>query len=262
MAARAIWKGVLLAGDERVPVKLYSAVESGAGISFRLLHEPDLEPVKQKMVNPVTGDVVEYSDTRRAFETDDGRLVVLDEEDMATLEPEPSRDIELLRFLPVGTIAAGWYDRPYYLGPDGDDEAYAAMIQALEEEGRVAVARWVMRKKWYVGALRVERGSLMMVTLRNAGEVVAVSEMEAPGGRKLAEREITMAEQLVSMLEAPFEPEAFQDEYRDRVLELVEAKASGKTVRIEEYRKPPTDEGSLADALKASLSAAKERRSA
>ena len=262
MAARAIWKGVLHVGDERVPVKLYSAVESGAGAHFRLLHEPDLQPVEQKMVNPVTGDIVPHERTRRAWETDDGRLVVLDDEDLESLEPEASRDIELVRFLPAGAIGHGWYDRPYYLGPDGKEEAYAAVIRALEEEEREGVARWVMRKKWYVGALRVEEGRLMMVTLRNAGEVVSAADVEAPGGRKLDERELKMAEQLVSLLEGPFEPEAFRDEYRDRVLELVEAKASGKTVRIEEYRKPRMEEGALADALKASLEAAKERRSA
>jgi DNA end-binding protein Ku len=259
MAARAIWKGRLRFGSVDVPVKLYSAVQDRS-VHFRLLHEKDLEPVKQQMVHPDTGRVVEYEDVRRAFQTEDGDLVMLDDEELAGLEPEDSRDIEITRFVRPEAITHQWYDRPYFLGPDeDDDEAYFALAEALRRQGREGVARWVMRKKEYVGALRVEGGHLMLMTLRHAGEVVPATALDAPGGRALDRREVNMAVQLVSALEDELDMTAYRDEYRDRVVELVEAKAEGKVLR---FPKSPKKEAqaSLADMLAKSVKDAKKRR--
>lgn len=240
-------------------MKLYSAVESAAGVHFRLLHEEDHEPVQQQMVDPSTGRVVPNEEVRRAFQTEDGDLVMLDDEELGSLEPTSSRDIEITRFLDDGSIGHIWYDRPYYLGPDDDDDAYFALAEALRRQKREGVARWVMRKKPYAGALRLEGEHLMLMTLRHAGEVVAASELEAPGGRALDRRELGMAKQLVSALEDEFDPSEFRDEYRNRVLELVEAKAEGKVVKFPEVERKPA-ERSLADALERSLEAAKAAR--
>src|SRR5690349_13797179 len=127
MAARAIWKGSLHLPGVQVPVKLYSAVESKETISFRLLHEKDLVPVEGRMVDPETGDAVPIAETKRGYLTDSGEMVVLDRDELAKLEPESSREIELLRFVPSAAVDHRWYDRPYYLGPDGDKGAYAAL---------------------------------------------------------------------------------------------------------------------------------------
>ncbi len=257
MAARAMWKGTLQVGSMGVPVKLYSAVEPKK-VSFRLLHDRDREPLKQRMVDPETEEAVEHEETRRGYPTDDGRVVILDPEELEALEPEPSRDIELTRFVPVSAIDARWYDRPYWLGPDGDEEAYFALAAALEESGRAGVARWVMRKKEYVGALRVEDGYLMLVTLRHAGEVVSADALKAPGGRKLDAKELKMAEQLVAALTGEFEPEQYRDEYRDRVMELIEAKAKGKKLPKKKAKRKKAADESLADVLEKSLRAAQK----
>jgi DNA end-binding protein Ku len=257
-----MWKGILRTGDERVPVKLYAAVDSRAPVRFRLLHEPDLEPLRRRLVNPETGDEVPFEESRRAYELDDGRLVVFDDDELEALEPDGSRDIELLRFLPAGTIGPGWYVRPYYLGPDDDDAGYGALVTALEKEKREGLARWTMRRKPYVGALRAQAGVLVLVTLRFAGEVVHASELEPPSGRKLTTQEIRMAEQLVGMLAGPFESDAYRDEYRERVLELAEAKRTGKAIRLRKPRKRPPEDRSLAETLRASLKAAEGRKSA
>jgi DNA end-binding protein Ku len=259
MAARAIWKGRIRFGQVDVPVKLYSAVQGG-GVRFRLLHEKDLEPVRQQMVNPETGDIVEYDDVRRAFQTEEGDLVMLDDRELAELEPEASRDIEITRFVEPGTITHQWYDRPYFLGPDGDDEAYFALAEALRSQGREGVARWVMRKKEYVGALRVDGDHLMLLTLRHQGEVVSADDLKAPGGRALDEREVKMATQLVAALEDELDMTAYRDEYRDRVLELVEAKAAGKVIRFPKAPKKETEK-SLAAMLEQSVAATKKRGS-
>ena len=256
MAARAIWKGVVRFGDVSVPVKLYSAVEDRS-VHFRLLHGKDLSPVKQQMVHPGTGDPVPRDEVKRGWVADDGSVVVLDPEDMEAVEPEASRDVEVTRFLDPAVIDHRWYVRPYYLGPDGDEEAYFALARALDASGKEGVARWVMRKKTYHGALRPEGEHLMLVTLRSAEEVVPASALPAPGGRALAKAEVDMARKLLEALHGEFDPEEWRDEYRDRVLELVEAKAEGRTIAIEPYREK-AETGDLSEALRASLDAARQ----
>ncbi|MHB1170421.1 MAG: non-homologous end joining protein Ku [Longimicrobiales bacterium] len=256
MAARAIWKGVLALGSTEVPVKLYSAVEPRK-VSFRLLHERDREPLKQRMVDPETEEAVEYKEARRGYPTEDGRVVILDADELDELEPEPSRQIEMTRFVPQSAVDPHWYDRPYWLGPDGSTEDYFALAAALEDSDRVGIAKWVMRKKEYVGALRAEDGYLMLVTMRHAGEVVSADALQPPGGRKLDSRELKMAEQLVEALTGEFEPEQYRDEYAARVMELVEAKAKGKKLPKKRARRKAADDESLADALEKSLKAAR-----
>lgn len=258
MAARAIWKGVIRFEGVGVPVKLYSAVEDRR-VHFRLLHEEDLVPVKQRMVNPDTGDAVEYSQALRAYETDDGALVVLEEDELESLEPEGSRDIELTRFVSAGSIDHPWYDRPYYLGPDGDVEGYFALAAALRRSGRTGVVHWVMRKKEYRGALRATGEHLMLVTLHAEEEVVPVSALDAPSGRDLEEQELGMAHQLVDALTEEFDFAAYENEHRLRVMELIEAKGAGEVV---EFRKPKRRdvEPDLSSALQASLEEAEERK--
>jgi DNA end-binding protein Ku len=260
MAARAIWKGRIRFGQVDVPVKLYSAVQDRS-VSFRLLDAKRKEPVKQQMVDPQSGKVVDSSEVRRAYETDEG-LVVLSDEDLAQLEPEPSRDIEIERFVPPEQITHQWYDRPYYLGPDESEASYFALAEALRRKELEGVARWVMRKKDYVGALRVEGDYLMLITLRHAGEVVPASALTPPAGRDLDQRELQMARQLIAAMEDDLDLAAYRDEYRERVLELVQAKEAGKVV---EFPKAPRKERekSLADVLERSLAAAaKGRKSA
>lgn len=257
MAARAMWKAVIGLGDERVPVKLYSAAQDQT-VHFRLLHDEDLVPVKQRLVDPETDTAEEFGTTQRAFMTPERDLVVLTQEELDALEPKPSRDIEVLRFVPTGTIDHRWYERPYYLGPDGDGEEYQALAEALHESHREGVARWVMRKKEYRGALRVKDGVLMLITLRPAEETIVAEELAAPSGKAIDEREIAMAQQLLTILAADFEPTKYRDEYRQRVLELIEAKAKGKTVRRQKLRSVPAVQD-LTQALQASLEAERKR---
>ena len=262
MAARAIWKGVVRFDGTAVPVKLYSAIED-RGVHFRLLHESDRVPLRQKMVDPETGEGVAGEDVRRGFTTEDGTVVVLEGEELDALEPEPSRDIEVTRCVPMGAIDHPWYDRPYWLGPDGDDRAYFALADALRAEDREAVVRWTMRKKEYQGAIRPRGEHLILLTLRHAEEVVPAAALEPPGGRALDERELGMAEQLIDALRDDFDPSRYHDEYRERVLELVARKAAGEEVEVVELApRVETREESLAGVLEESLRAARERRTA
>jgi DNA end-binding protein Ku len=252
-----MWKGVIAAGSAEVPVKLYSAVEDRS-IHFRLLHEKDLVPVKQHMVHPVTDEVVEPAEMLRGHEVEPGVFVLLDEDELKEAQPEDSRRIEALRFVPDGAIDGRWYDRPYYLGADGDAAGYAALRDALAAKKRVGLMRWTMRKREYVGVLRIHQDRLMLSTLRHAGEVVEAGDLPAPSGRKLSPAEVRMAETLVESLSGHFDPAEFRDEYRDRVLEMVAKKAKGEKVQVKRVRKKK-EEGSLADILKRSIDAGKEK---
>lgn len=252
MAARAVWKGVIRFGDTAVPVKLYSAIEDRT-IRFRLLHKKDAVPVHQAMVNPESGEVVEHDQIHRAWRSQEGDLVLLDSEELEASRPEKSRDIEIVKFLPPESIDHRWYDRPYYLGPDESQSAYAAFTAALDASGYEGLAHWVMRNKEYYGALLLHQGYPMLVSLRYTDQVVSASELKAPGGKALDKRELDMAQQLIEMLAAAFDPAAYHDEYRERVEELIEKKKQGK-----KFRKPsrpkktePTDD--ITEALEASL---------
>ena len=251
MAARAMWKGVIRCGDTAVPVKLYSAIEDRS-VHFRLLHDQDQVPVQQAMVNPQTQEVVPREQVRRGYITEAGDLVMLHREDLQAIEPEGSRDIEVLRFVPASVVDHRWYRRPYYLGPDGPAEPYFALAAALERSARVGLVHWSMRKQEYVGALRVHQGYPMLMALRRPEEVVSVDELESPQGAELDARELEMAHRLVEMLEERFDPSQYRDEYRARVLQLIDTKARGGSVRaIRRHRaRAPED---LTGALEASL---------
>lgn len=254
MAARAMWKGVINFGDVRVPVKMYSAIED-RNVQFRMLHRKDREPVKQAMVNPETEETVEYNETSRAYIAETGDMVLLDKSELDALEPEKSRDIEIISFLPTHEIDHRWYDRPYYLGPDNSSQDYFALADSLEYSGMEGLARWTMRNKEYIGALRLYQGYPMLMSLRHAEEVVPVEALQPPNGAPLDDKELAMARQLIGMLEAKFEPEKYRDEYRDRVLELIEAKAEGKLLKLKPVRRRERAED-VSKALRASLEAA------
>lgn len=250
--ARAVWKGVIHFGDVSVPVKLYSAAQDRS-VHFRLLSAKDKTPVKQRMVNAETGREVPPDRIRSGYETGRGVFVVLDAQELEGLEPEPSRAIEVTRFVEPEQIDHRWYDRPYYLGPDGDEAAYSTLTRALGGEHKEGVAHWVMRKKEYIGALRPVDEHLMLITLRHTGELVPADGLKAPRGRAPEPNEIAMAEQLIGALEGEFDPTDFRDEYRDRVLELVKTKAEGKTVALPKVRERQPPKESLTRVLEESL---------
>ena len=260
MAARAIWKGVVHVGTLTVPVKLYSAVQDHT-VHFRLLHKTDKQPVKQQLISSVSDETIDYAEVKKAFPIARGRLVMLEKEELEKLEPKDSRDIEITRFVDPEEIDHRWYERAYYLGPDGNEKNYFAAAAALARKKKEGVARWVMRDKSYVGALRAEQGYLMLITLRHAEEIIAVEALKPPAGRALAQREIEMAGQLLSALHDEFDPTQFRDEYRERVMELIEAKAAGRKPKVVKFRaKKESDD--ITDALAASLAGMKTKKAA
>lgn len=260
MAARAIWKGELKLNSTKVPVKLYAAVKDQA-VRFHILDEDSKTRVKQHMINPDSGDEVTNEEIQKGFEVEPGTFVILGEKELESLEPKASREIEVEKFLPPAAIPPEFYDRPYYLGPDGDAANYFALAEALRNQEKEGLARWVMRKQLYVGALRSEGDYLVLFTLRHPEEVLSAKDLPKPAGRAADKKELAMAKQLVEMLKGGFDPKDYQDEYRERVMEFVEKKAKGKAPRlhlVKNKRKP----ASLEKILSKSIEAMKKKRAA
>jgi DNA end-binding protein Ku len=260
MAARAIWKGRIPIGRQHVGVKLYSAIEDRS-VHFHLLHEKDRAPVQQHIVRKTTGEDVPKEEMRKAFAIGSNTAVILEPEELAELVPRESREIELLRFVPPAALGDQWYDRPYYLGADGSEEAYFAFAEALARKDVIGLARWVMRKKRYLGAISVLDGYLVMTTLRRAEQVLSFSGVEPAKSSRPQPNELKLALQLVQSIEADFDPQQWQNEYRERLCKLIAAKARGDKVKPAPVKKKRAG-GSLADSLKASLAAAREKKGA
>lgn len=253
MAARSLWNAELHVGDAVVPVKLYAAVED-RNIHFHLLHDQDFTRVRQRMAHSETNETVPIAEARRGYQVDSDTIVMLDAEELDSLKPDPSRAIRVEAFLPRQAINHQWYDRPYYLGPNGNEKQYFSLVESVARSDREGVARWVMRGKQYVGALASRNGYLLLVTLRHEGEVIEADNLSAPTGRDLPAKERNLAEQLVQALADDFDLSKYHDEYREQVAALLEAKARGEEIEIEDYQEPAEND-SFSASLEASLQA-------
>jgi DNA end-binding protein Ku len=261
MTARAIWKGELKIGSTKIPVKLYSGVVDRT-VHFNILDDKHLMRVKQHMVSPDTNEEVSTGDIQKGYEIEPGRFVLVTEEELEDLEPKPSREIEIKEFVPPEAISPQWFERPYYLEPDGDQRSYFALAEALNNRNREGIAHWVMRNKAYVGALRSESDYLLLVTLRNAEEVISARDLPKPAGRAPTQKELNMAKQLVELLADEFRAEDYKDEYRERVMKFIKQKSRGKAPRLRAVKSRPKT-GALDSVLAKSLqSLRKEKRAA
>ena len=211
MAARAIWKGRLVLGKVKAAVNLFSAVQDRK-VHFHLLHAKDLTPVRQRIVRKSDGEEVSKEEQLRAFPLSKDTGVILRPEEIAELQPAESRDIELCRFVARSVLGDEWYDRPYHLGPDKDARSYFAIADVLGRKDLVGIARWVMRKQSYLGALAAIDGHLMLITLRRAEQILSVSKLEIPKSKKAEPNEIKLAKQLVESITGDFEPKLWKDE--------------------------------------------------
>jgi DNA end-binding protein Ku len=260
MAARAIWKGELKIGTAKLPVKLYSAVQDRT-VRFHVLDDRHLMRVKQHMIDPDSGDEVPTEEIQKGYEIEPGRFVILTDEDLEELEPPSSRDIEIVEFVAQDQIDQQWYERPYYLGPDDDAKEYFALAEALKNTEREGIAHWVMRKKYYAGALCAVDDYLFLFTLRDAKEVISADDLAKPAGAAPTQKELAMANQLVEMLQGEFDPADYKDEYRERVMEFIERKAKGRAPRLKVV-KPKRKAGDLDAVLAKSLAALKKEKRA
>ena len=258
---RAIWSGSVSFGLVNVPVKLVSAT-SPKDVHFHQLHDADNARIQQKRVCSKDGEEVEYNHIVKGYDLGGGRYIRIDPDELATLDVEATRTIDIEEFVDLADIDPVYYERSYYLVPDGRAEkAYALLVETMTRTGKVAIGRFVLRTKQYLATLRARDGVLVLATMLFDDEVVAPDNLEVPTAASTTptEREIKMATQLVESLSAPFEPAKYQDDYRQKVLALIEAKADGEVIEKPEAPAPAAPVVDLMAALEASLEAAKQR---
>jgi DNA end-binding protein Ku len=257
--ARAIWSGTISFGLLNVPVKLYSAV-SRKTIRFNELRESDNARVRHKRVAEGTDEEVDYDDIVRGYEITKGRYVTFTRDELAELDPAKTRTIEIQEFVDIADIDPIFFESPYYLGPaEGAEKAYSLLSEAMERSGKAAIARFVLRNREHLAAIRAKDGVLTMTTMRFADEVVSPEELddvlpqEKPKAQK---REVEMAENLIDSLTSDFDPGAYRDEYREELLSLIESKAEGKEIVASTSEEPePTKAPDLMAALEESIAA-------
>jgi DNA end-binding protein Ku len=218
---RAIWSGAISFGLVNIPVKLYSAV-SRKTVRFHQIDAESGARVRQKRVGG-DGEEVAYDQIVKGYEIGPDRYVTITPEELESLEPQKTRTIDIEDFVDLEDIDPIFYDHPYYLAPDtGAAKAYRLLVDAMEDSGKVAIARVVLRSKEHLVAIRPRSGVLAMETMLFADEVIspdALDELSADGDVQTSDRELAMAKQLIDSLTSEFEPEKYRDEYRERVLD-------------------------------------------
>jgi DNA end-binding protein Ku len=261
---RAIWSGSISFGLVNIPIKLYNAV-SRKTVHFNQIDSRTGARIKYKKVSAADEAEVPSEAIIKGYELSSGEYVTVDDDELAALDPEASRTIDIEEFVDLADIDPVFYDAAYYLAPDKATlKPYKLLQTAMEESGKVGIARFVMRSKQYLSAVRPKDGMLVLSTMVYADEVNEPGEIGEIAGLEevdVADKELKMARQLIESLSTEFEPDRFSDTYREKVLDLIEAKAEGR----EELIAPPTPlaEDKVVDlmaALEASVAAAKESR--
>ncbi|BBZ55844.1 MULTISPECIES: non-homologous end joining protein Ku [Mycolicibacterium] len=228
---RSIWKGSVAFGLVNVPVKVYSATEDH-DIKFHQVHAKDNGRIRYKRVCEVCGEVVEFRDIAKSFESEDGQTVIITDEDIATLPEERSREIEVVEFVPAEQIDPLMYDRSYFLEPDSkSSKSYVLLAQTLAQTDRVAIVHFSLRNKTRLAALRVKdfgkRNVMVVHTLLWPDEIRDPDFPVLDKEVEIKKAELTMAGQVVDSMTEDFKPEQFHDTYREQMEELIEAKIAG-----------------------------------
>jgi DNA end-binding protein Ku len=259
---RAIWKGAVSFGLVSVPVKLYAATESH-DISFRQVHAKDGGRIKYQRVCSIDGEEVAYADIAKGYETEDGQMVILEDEDLAELPASSSREISVEKFVPREQIDPMWLEKSYYLEPDkAAAKPYALLREAIREADRVAVVTVSLRTRMTTAVLRVVDDVIVMQTMMWPDEIrePKLSGLDA-ADMDVKPQELKMAQMLVETLAGDYDPDEFEDDYAHAVEALVQAKLEGGEVTHTEQPKPSGGEVvDLLAALQKSVESAKSAR--
>lgn len=262
---RSIWSGALSFGLVTIPVKLLTAT-SPKDIRFHLLHDKDGVRIRQKRVCPVDGQEVSGEDIVKGYEISPDHYVTIKPEELDALDPKATHTIDIEDFVALDQIDPIYFEHSYYLAPgQAGEKAYRLLHAAMKKANKVAIARIVIRSKQYLAAIRAGEKALILSTMLFADEVVSQDAVEGlPGGdANISARELAMADQLIDSLSTRFDPKKYRDDYRERVLALIERKAEGQEIVVQPQVERETAKViNLMDALEASLAASKRGKSA
>ncbi len=261
---RAIWSGAISFGLVNIPIKLYAAV-SRKNVSFNQLDSRTGSRIKLKKVSAADGEEVPAEVIVKGYELSSGAYVTVGDDELAALDPQASRTIDIEEFVDLADIDPLFYDSAYYVAPDkATAKPYALLTQAMEESGKVGIARFVMRSKQYLCAVRPKDGALVLSTMVYADEVndpKEIAEIAELEDVKVTKKELDMARQLIASLSEDFDVDRFEDTYRNQVLGLIERKAAGHTEIVTPPEQMSEDKVvDLMAALEASVKEAKAAR--
>lgn len=252
------WKGMLSFGLVNIPVSLFSATRK-KNISFNQLRKSDYSRVKYKKVGH-DGEEVQQVDIVKGYEVSPDNYVIVEDSELEAIAPKAFRIIEIGEFVKADQIDSRHYDAAYYLAPEtGMSKAYALLLESMQQAGVVGIAKFVLRSREYLAAIRPIGNALMLNTMLFEDEIIDVKELKdyLPTGVELADKEVNMAKYLIDSMIVDFEPDKYKNQYHEQVMSLIEKKASEKMVVSE-----PTDNGAsvvnLMAALEASMAAIKK----
>jgi DNA end-binding protein Ku len=261
--ARAIWSGAISFGLVNVPVKLYSAT-SPKTVRFHQLSSKTGARIRQKRVDPSTDEEVPYEDIVKGYEITPDRYVVIEPDELDALDPKATKTIDIEEFVDLDEIDPIYYDHSYYLAPSaGGPKAYRLLLDAMRDSGKVGIGRVVLRSKQQLCALRPTGEVLTLTTMLWGDEVLSpdrLDEIESVNDAEASDRELKMAEQLIDSLSGPFQPDKLHDEYRQRVLDLIERKAAGEEIAVQPQPEEPAAAPDLMAALEASLASVQDEK--
>lgn len=258
MAARTLWKGSISFGLVNVPIRMVTAVRE-KGVHFHMLSKDGSCRLRRKLVCPETGEEYDFQNTARGYEVAPDQYLIIKDDELEKIKPEKGRTIDIIAFINLAEVDPIYYDRTYYLLPDeGGTKPYRLLVEAMTERKTVALARFVLRERQHLSALRpMADGGLALHTMHYADEVVSWTELadELPTKVAVGKQELAIAGQLIDALTQPFKPEGYEDEYRKQLEHLIQAKVEGEEVvtasTLEEDEIPPVY--NLMDALKRSV---------
>jgi DNA end-binding protein Ku len=255
---RPIWSGTISFGLVSLPVRMYGAIAE-SDLHFHLVHEPDGGRIGYQKVCKAENEPVPDDEIVKAYEVKEDELVILTDEDFDAAKSEGVKTIEISDFVPYEEIDPIYFERTYYLGPqDGGEKVYSLLRQAMEKTGLAGIGKYVMRDKQHLGCLRIREGVITLEKLFFHDEIRPAKEI-APKKTKVPEAELKMATALIGQFKGSFEPERYEDTYRDALLKVIKAKQKGETITAV----PAAEDEEPADllaALKASVEAAKKGR--
>ena len=251
----AIWKGSLTFGLVNIPVELKTAVRADH-ISFRLLHEEDLSPVKYERICVADGEPVPWNEIVKGYEYEKGRFVVMTDEDFKAAAVEQSKTIDILDFVQQDEIDPRYFETPYYLVPaKGGEKPYALLREAIRQTNSVGIGKIIIRQTQHLVGIKVVGEALVLEIMRFANELVDIGEFSFPSAEVVRPQELQMAEQLVTNLAESFDPAKYTDDYRANLMRIIKAKMKGKTAKLEGPQEETPDSGvlDLMSKLRASL---------
>ncbi len=252
MAPRSIWNGTVTFGLVNVPIKLYTATESKT-VRFNEVHAKDGARIEHRRICSKEGKEVPYDQVVKGYEVEPDKYVVLEKDEIKAAAGDRGKVVHLIEFVDAGEIDPVFYERTYYVGSGDDAKPYRLLHEALRRTDRAAIGRFTFHDREYLVAIRALDDVLVLHTLRFHDEVVSGDDLEIDlGGKKPSKREVEMANRLVETLYEQFDPDSYEDTYREAVLDLIKRKARGEEIDLTEQEEP--DHGDdLAAALEASL---------